>query len=89
MRRNACAWGNLREISIGGRVYSAREFEDCLVTLIEVVDRSSASDYNVCWTRIGVVAVEIQAELLSICTIFEIEWVRTVNNFLRSGNRVL
>ena len=79
----------MREISIGGRLYSAREFEDCLVTLIEVVDMSSAGDYNVRWTRIGVGAVEIQAELLSICTIFEIEWARTVNNFLRSGDRVL
>ena len=77
------------EISIGGRLYSAREFEDCLVTLIEVVDKSSAGDYKVRWTRIGVVAVEMQAELLSICTIFEIERERTGNNFMRSGDRVL
>ena len=59
------------------------------MTLIEVVDWSPAGDYKARWTRIGVVAVEIQAELLSICTIFEIERARSVNNFLRSGDRVL
>ena len=77
------------EISKGGMIWSARELFYGLVSFIDAGDGSHAGVHMVCWTRIGVVAVEIQAELLSICTIFEIEWARTVNNFLRSGDRVL
>jgi hypothetical protein len=56
---NPPARGNLVKISIGERVWTAREWFYGLVTLIEVVDRSPAGDYKVCLTRICVVVVEI------------------------------
>ena len=47
------------EISIGERVWTARELFYGLVTLIEVVYGCPAGDYQLRWTRVGVVVVEI------------------------------
>ena len=59
MGLNPPARGNLVKISIGVRVWTAREMFYGLVTLIEVVDTSPTGDYKVRLTRICVVVVEI------------------------------
>jgi hypothetical protein len=47
------------KISIGGRVWTAREMFYGLVTLIEAVNGYPAGDYGLRWTRVGAVVVEI------------------------------
>jgi hypothetical protein len=56
------------------------------------VNESPTRDDQVRWTRIGVVVVEMEGELsphIVICAIFEIGGGRTVNSFVRSGDRLL
>jgi hypothetical protein len=48
MGLNPPARGNLVKISIGEKVWTARELFYGLVTLIEVVDGSPAGDYDIC-----------------------------------------
>jgi hypothetical protein len=59
MGLNPPAQGNLVKISIGGRVWTARELFYGLVTLIEAVNGYPAGDYKLRWTRVGAVVVEI------------------------------
>jgi len=44
---------------MGGLVWSAKEWWDCLVTLIDVGDKFPAGGDMVCLTRIGVVVGEV------------------------------
>jgi hypothetical protein len=89
---NSPTQGDWLEISLGGMVWSARELYDALVTLIDVGDGSLAVEDMVRWTRIGVVAVEMEGQMSPhsvICAIFEIGGGRAGNKFVRSGDRVL
>lgn len=63
-----------------------------LVTFRNVRNESPAGVYDVRWTRIGVVVGKVGAEVNPpsvICAVFEVGGETTVNNFLRSGDRVL
>ena len=54
------AGGKMVQISMGGMVWSAKGWQDCLVTLIDVGDDFLAIEYKVRLTRICVVLVEME-----------------------------